>query len=226
MTLLTADFHCHTYRSKDSLLLPGRLLEIARQRGIDRLGVADHNCIVGALETARLDPERVIVGEEIRTTAGELLAYFVHEEVPPGLTPQETITRLRDQGAFISISHPFDGMRRGSWTEATLRAVLPLVDALEVFNSRTWSAGPNRRASTWAAEAGLLRTAGSDAHAASEIGRALVRLPPFQDAESLRAALRSAEILGRHSSPLVHLLSRYACWRKAMGWRPPMTGEP
>ena len=37
MTLLTADFHCHTYRSKDSLLLPGRLLEIARQRGIDRL---------------------------------------------------------------------------------------------------------------------------------------------------------------------------------------------
>jgi len=226
MTLLTADLHCHTYRSKDSLLVPGRLLEIARQRGIDRLGITDHNCILGALEAARLDPERVIVGEEIRTAAGELLAYFMREEVPPGLTPQETIFRLREQGAFISIAHPFDGMRGGGWSEATLRDVLPLVDALEVFNSRTWSARPNQLASARAAEAGLLGTAGSDAHAACEIGRAVVRLPPFRDTESLRAALRSAEIRGRRSTPLVHLLSRYASWRKAAGWHSTMTPEP
>jgi hypothetical protein len=33
------------------------------------------------------------------------------EEVPPGLTPHEAIRRLRDQGAFISVSHPFDTTR-------------------------------------------------------------------------------------------------------------------
>ncbi len=42
------------------------------------------------------------------TTKGEILAAFVTEEIPRGLSPQETIQRLRDQGAFISVSHPFE----------------------------------------------------------------------------------------------------------------------
>ena len=49
------------------------------------------------------------------TTKGEILAAFVTEEIPRGLSPQETIKRLRDQGAFISVSHPFDSWRNGAW---------------------------------------------------------------------------------------------------------------
>lgn len=205
---------------------PERLLAVCRRRGITRLAVTDHNTIHGALQARALDPERVIVGEEIMTTQGELLAFFVEEQVPPGLEPLEAIRRLRGQGAFISVSHPFDALRSGAWSEDDLRVILPHVDALETHNARTWSEAPNRRAAALAAQAGLLATGGSDAHAYVEVGRTTLRLPPFDDAESLRAALTQAEIHHRRSSPLVHLYSRWATYRKALGWAPRASKVP
>ena len=68
------------------------------------------------------------------TTGGEILAAFVTEEMSPFLTPQETIRRLRDQGAFISVAHPLDDHR--GWSLEALEAITPLVDAIEVFNAR------------------------------------------------------------------------------------------
>ncbi len=48
-----------------------------------------------------------------------------------------------------------------------------------------------------------------------------MELAPFEDADGLRQSLATARIRRRRSSPLVHLASRYAVWRKRMGWRPP-----
>jgi len=208
------ELHCHTHASGDSLAEPRRLLAVAKAKGIDRLAITDHNTTSGAVEAAALDPERVIIGEEILTTEGELLAYFLRERVPPGLPPEETIARLRDQGAVIAVSHPFDDLRKGAWREASLSRILPLVDALEVFNARTWESRPNRRAAEWARRAGLPGIAGSDAHASFEVGTAWTRLAPFHDAESFRQALRTARVEGRRSGPWVHLVSRYAAWVK------------
>jgi len=220
MAHLTVELHCHTYHSKDCLLDPVRLLEVCRRKGIDRVAITDHNTIEGALEAVKLDPERVIIGEEIMTTQGELLGYFMKEWIPPDLSPQETISRLRDQGAFISVSHPFDTMRPGSWQEEALREILDLVDAIEVFNARSWTSAANLKASTLAQEVGVLGTAGSDAHASFEVGRTLMSMPIFNDSETLRSALSQAQIHARRSSVLVHLVSRYASFRKALGWSP------
>lgn len=217
--LLTVELHCHTYYSTDSLLSPARLVETCRRRGIDRVAITDHNRIAGALAAAEIDPERVIIGEEIMTTQGELLAFFLTELVPAGLSPQEAISRLRAQGAFISVSHPFDSVRKGAWAPEDLRLILPLVDALEIFNARTLSDEPNRRAGELADQAGLPGTAGSDAHTAMELGRAVMRLPAFDDVEGFRTALGRGRIIGRRSSALVHLASRYATLRKRWGWR-------
>ena len=155
------------------------------------------------------------------TTGGELLAYYVRELVPPGLPPEKTIEVLRQQGAVIGVAHPFDAMRPGHWDEARLRAILPLVDAIEVFNARVAAPAQNRRAAEMAAAAGKPGTAGSDAHAYVEVGRAATRLPTFSDAASLRAALAACEARGRLSPYWVHLLSSYAAWRKKSGWRMP-----
>jgi hypothetical protein len=218
---MQAELHCHTCYSSDSLMLPARILEICRQRGIDKVAITDHNTIEGALKAAELDPERVIIGEEIKTTKGELIAYFVREMIPPGLEPEEVIERLRSQGALISVSHPLDWMRDGAWSMEDLRRIMPLVDALEVFNARSWCSRSNRRAAGLAAGSGLLGTAGSDAHAYSEIGRVIMRMPLFRNAEEMRNALATAHIAGRRSTPLVHLASRYASVRKSLGWHPP-----
>ncbi len=221
MTNINVELHCHTYHSSDSLMLPKQILQACARRGIDLVAITDHNSIAGARETAALNPERVIIGEEILTTEGEILGYFVQEEIPKGLPPMEVVERLRAQGAVISIAHPFDPTRGHRWSMETLETLFPHIDALEVFNARCWNDQPNDQAADIARNAGLLGTAGSDAHAPAEIGRAYLSLPTFSDAESFKEALAHAHTMGRRSVPLVHLYSRYATLRKRFGWTQP-----
>ena len=68
--LYSLEFHCHTHASKDSLTLPADLIAAARRKGIDRVVVTDHNSIAGAREAQAIDPELIIIGEEIMTTKG------------------------------------------------------------------------------------------------------------------------------------------------------------
>ena len=210
MTHLQVEFHCHTIFSKDSLTQPRNLVAACRRKGIDRVVVTDHNTIAGARAAQALDPERVIVGEEIMTTRGEILAAFVSEEIPKGLTPQETIRRLRDQGAFISISHPFDRLRKGGWKEADLLEILPAVDAIEVYNSRCMNPRFNREARQFAEEHNVAGTVGSDAHVTFELGRSLMSLEPFEGPEGLRNVIRNGTPKVRWSPPWIHFTSRYA----------------
>src|SRR5215204_3238485 len=168
---LRVEFHSHTNASKDSLTQPADLIAAAQHKRIDRLIITDHNTIAGARMAQALDPELVIVGEEIMTTRGEILAAFVTEEVPPYLSPVETIHRLKDQGAFISISHPSDKFRSGAWAEEDLLEILPQVDAIEVYNSRCMFPSFNRAAQRFAEKHNIPGTVGSDAHAAFEGGR-------------------------------------------------------
>jgi predicted metal-dependent phosphoesterase TrpH len=220
--VIVVELHCHTCYSKDSLMLPENVLRVSRERGIDKIAITDHNTIAGALRAAEMEPARVIVGEEIMTSKGELIAYFVHQEVPAGLDPEQVIENLRSQGAFIAVPHPLDRMRGGSWSMEDLESILPLVDALEIFNARNWSSKSDRRAAGLAMKADLLGTAGSDAHSYAEIGRVVMRTPVFHNAGEMRLALAKAQIVGRRSTPLIHLVSRYASIQKSLGWRPPI----
>jgi predicted metal-dependent phosphoesterase TrpH len=215
MKPLKVEFHCHTIFSKDSLIQPQMLVDAARRKGIDRLIVTDHNSIDGALEAKRLDPELVIVGEEIMTTRGELLVAFVSEEVPFGLEPLEAIRRLKAQGAFISVSHPFDA-RRG-WKLADLLEIIPLVDAIETFNARCMDGRYNLWAQEFARQRNLAGTVGSDAHSTMELGRATLTVESFADADGLRRVVRSGVEEVRLSSPFIHFTSRYAVTVKKLG---------
>jgi len=212
--MISLEFHCHTRASKDSLTRPADLISAARRKGIDRVAVTDHNSIAGAREARAIDPELIIIGEEIMTTKGEILAAFVQEEIPARLSPQETIKLLKEQGAFISVSHPFDELREGGWMENDLLEILPLVDAIEVYNSRCMFPRFNRRARAFAERHNLAGTVGSDAHAAFEVGRSLLLLDQFSDAEGLRKVIRGATFQVRWSPWWFHLTSRYASMKK------------
>ena len=207
------DFHCHTLFSKDSLAQPANLVRTSRRRGIGRVIITDHNTLTGALAAHVLDPELIIVGEEIKTTRGEILAAYVTEEIPRDLSPQETINRLRDQGAFISVSHPFD-IRSGAWVLDDLLEIAPYVDAIEVFNARCMKPGANQEALRFAYEHNLPGTAGSDAHAAFELGTACVELPQFDGPDELRKVIGQGIVRGQLTPFWVHLFSRYARIKK------------
>ncbi len=211
------ELHSHTRFSKDCIVSPETILMLCEQRGIDRIAITDHDTAEAALAMHAVSPDRVIVGEEIMTTKGELLGYFMRETIPGGLTPDETIRRLRDQGAAISVSHPFDSFRKGAWARDDLMTILPQVDAIEVFNARCLLPADNDKALAFAREYGLRGTAGSDAHSAPEYGRAHLLMQPFTDAASFLDALRTAQVIDRYSSPLVHLNSKTAKWGKKLG---------
>ncbi len=207
---LLVELHLHTNASGDSLIEPQQVIDHCRQVGIDRVAITDHNSIAGALTAKALAPEMVIIGEEIETTQGELLGYYLREGVPAGLAPMEAIKRLRAQGAVISVSHPFDHTRGPRWTYDQLTAIAPHVDALEIFNARCFSNKPNRQAAEFARQQGLPGTAGSDAHSFNEIGRAALHVPSFNHPESFLAALQQAQPQTRLSPAWVHLSSQWA----------------
>lgn len=217
--MLKLEFHCHTNASKDSLSKPKDLIKTARRKGFDRLVITDHNTIQGALAAQKLDPELVIVGEEIMTTCGEILAAFVTEEIPAGLTPQETIKRLKEQNAFISVSHPFDTLRKGAWLESDLLQIIHQVDAIEIFNSRCLNPIFNTQAKAFAEKYNLAGTVGSDAHANFEVGTSAMELNLFQGADGLRKVIRQAKYQTRLSSWFVHFVSRYAFIKKKYDYK-------
>ena len=214
--MITVDFHTHTWHSKDSITDIPKLISRARARGLDRIVVTDHNRLSGALEAHALAPDLVIPGEEVQTSEGEFLAAYVTREVPRGLPPLEALQRLREQGAFVSVSHPFDPQRSG-WSLATLESLVPLVDAIETDNARVFDGKYNHLAREFARKWNLPGTAGSDAHHPSEVGGMVSVMPEFEDAESLKVAIRSAVSQGKVSSPWVHWYSMSARVAKRLG---------
>lgn len=218
--MLSVELHSHTFASGDCLLQPADIIRTCRTRAIDRLAVTDHNTIRGALAVQAAAPDLVIVGEEIMTTQGELLGYFVREEILPGLSPAETIARLRAQGAAISVSHPFDRHRQGAWREPDLAAIAPLVDAIEIFNARALHQADNDRAAAFAQAHGLLGTVGSDAHSARELGRARMFMASAASASDLIAGWALGQARTQLSSPAIHLTSRWATLVKRLRRRP------
>lgn len=193
------DFHSHTMYSGDSTTTPDEFAESLAHAALDVVAITDHNTIDGALALAHQLPCEVIVGEEMRTHAGELIGLFLTERVPQGLPPKETARRIRDQGGIVYVPHPFDEMRNNLRTDAMIElAQAGLIDAIEVLNSKTSLRSLNRRAATFAAEFDLAAGAGSDAHVAEALGAAYLEMPSFSGPQEFLAAMREGQAVGHH----------------------------
>lgn len=172
------DLHCHTSASFDSLASPRSMVAAAVRRGLTHVAITDHDTIAGALEARSAAPEglTVIVGEEIRTSDGDLIAAFLDHAVPPGLSAAETVAAVREQGGLVGIPHPFDRLRGSLGNRSRLgddRRILGIVsqvDWVEAWNARLMVGDGNARAAALAREAGLPGVAVSDAHTTLEVG--------------------------------------------------------
>ena len=215
--MIDLELHSHTHYSRDSLNKLADVVRACRAAGIDRIAITDHSEIRGALRAHELAPDLVIVGEEVKTTQGDLLCLFIHELIPRGVTPEEAIARVHDQGGIIGAAHPLDTWRAGLGYDNVARLGRQL-DFLEVFNARTYEPDKNDAANALAHEIGLPGIAGSDAHLLSEIGTCRVRMRDYSSPQDFLAALREATLITRYSSPLVHLSSRFAAMAHGFGF--------
>lgn len=214
---IKVDLHIHTCYSPDSLTSLEAVIAAARERHLGALAITDHNAIQGALALQCMAPFPIIVGEEILTTEGDIIGLFLHELIPPGLSPAQTIARIHEQDGLVYIPHPFD-YQRSALPGPVLYAILEEVDAIEVLNARTLLPALNERAQRFASEHRLLCGAGSDAHTAAEIGQAYIEIKPFVDKDSFLRNLASATVHGALSLPHVHLFSTWAkIWKRIGG---------
>lgn len=217
MARLRIDMHVHTRLSFDCLSQPEAVVERAARRGIDRVCITDHNEIDAALWLQRRHPDRVIVGEEVKTAERvDVIGLFLRERIPKGTPALETCERIHEQGGIVYVPHPFARGKGGGG--AILRVIEDHIDAMEGFNARLHDATLNERAVQWAQNQGLPIGAGSDAHTLREIGAGRVDVPRHDDTpESFLDALRHGRVGGRASSRLVHVASTWAKVMKKTG---------
>jgi predicted metal-dependent phosphoesterase TrpH/glycosyltransferase involved in cell wall biosynthesis len=197
------DLHMHTNHSHDCATTVDKLLETAKERGLGAIAVTDHNEISGALEAReRANGIKVIVGEEIKTKdQGEVIGLFIEEKIPRGLTLQETISRIRDQGGIVYVPHPFDRMHSVPDYEHLL-SVVEDIDAIEVFNPRVAFSAFNEEAERFAAKYRIVAGAGSDSHVPQGLGSVKIKMRDFDGPDEFLESLRAADIIRKRTSLL------------------------
>ncbi|MCX8031786.1 MAG: glycosyltransferase [Thermoleophilia bacterium] len=200
---ITADLHIHTEFSKDCTTSVEALIATAREIGIGALAITDHNEIQGAFvaqEIAQGDPF-VIIGEEVKTLEGEVIGLFLKELIPGGLSFDETLSLIKEQGGLVYVPHPFDALRTTP-SYRTLVDNLHRIDVIEVYNAKVALSAFNLSAERFAAKYNLVAGAGSDAHILQALGTAMLRMPRFHDPESFMEALWEADVIARRKNLL------------------------
>jgi predicted metal-dependent phosphoesterase TrpH len=206
------DLHTHSSASFDSLSNPMKMMERAVTLGLTHLAITDHERIDGAQRAAGMAPDglQVIVGEEIRSTEGDLIGLFLEDAVAPGMSASDTAAAIHEQGGLVGLPHPFDGFRSSGGSKAgegqeRLEGLAAIVDYVEAHNARAYR-DANPQAGAFADRHGLPGVASSDAHSIMELGIATSALPgPFSTAEELLALLPDAKLLTGRASYYVRL---------------------
>lgn len=231
---LRADFHSHSHYSMDSLLSPQTFINRCVARGVTCIAVTDHNEIEGAFVIRKLAldtnaPLKVLIGEEVKTSEGEIIGLFLREKIARDMSPEDTIRAIHEQGGLAVIPHPYDIFRRSVLTDEAIERVKRDVDAIEGFNCRNILSRHDEKARNLATEVEKPITLGTDSHSPWELGGAQLEIDDFGSPEDLLRVLRGGRIVGKRSVPVVHWLSTYAKIRWRLGLRPtygPRVGAP
>jgi hypothetical protein len=200
MALIRVDCHLHTALSGDAVTTIDELAERVERERLDVVCITDHNVTAAAVHAAeRGIGARVIVGEEIRTTEGDVIGLFLTERVPYVLPLGEAIANIRERGGLVYLPHPFDPGRSTLKPAVSERLCADgVTDVVEVFNAKIEDQQHNRQAAALAARYDLPGGAGSDAHDPEGIGAAYLEMPDFDGPTEFLAALRQASVVGEY----------------------------
>ena len=167
------DLHCHTCYSSDALSSPYNVIKEALKKGLDGIAITDHDTTSGwndAIIAAKELNAILILGEEIKSSKGDILGLFLQEEIKmKGYSPEEVIKEIHRQGGLAIIPHPF--YKPGGFKDDIKKYN---VDGIEVFNAKRPISGPDKKAFNFARQNNLIMTAGSDCHNAGACGYAYV----------------------------------------------------
>jgi predicted metal-dependent phosphoesterase TrpH/SAM-dependent methyltransferase len=209
------ELHVHTKYSYDCTSSFHNLIEACKNKHIDVLGVADHNEIRGAFRLRNLAPFKVLIGQEILTSEGEVVGFFLKESIDSGLSMEETIRRIKRQGGISYLPHPLDmTTRKTSVTNLNLRKTAESVDIIEVHNGRTIIPSDNKKALNLANENQKIMGVGSDAHTIYEIGRNYLEMDDFETSNEFLQSLQRATLVKSTVMPWIFLVTKWQRFKK------------
>ncbi|HJW96597.1 MAG TPA: PHP domain-containing protein [archaeon] len=183
------ELHCHSHYSRgkkiptEGIDSPSDIVKAANALGLDGLALTDHSTNRGwkeAEDEARKLGLLFIPGIEISSREGHIIGLGLNDHIRSGLSAEETIERIREQGAVSVAVHPFDLRRDGTGRLAGK------ADVIESFNSMNLDGFSNRLARRFAEKAGKPMAAGSDAHTKEMVGQCI----NFIDAHDLDSCLK------------------------------------
>jgi hypothetical protein len=188
--MLRVDLHLHSDFSHDGKSSLDELVARARECGLDRIALTDHNTIEGALNIVQMEPELAIAGEEIKTLEGEVIGLFITSRVSPFLAAEDAMDFIHGMGGLTYLPHPLD-RRRSNFRPERVVDLAPRVDIIETYNP--WcDAAANEAAARLADELGKVTATGSDSHSADELGRSWMEMEPYASPEDFLEKLRYA----------------------------------
>jgi len=193
------DLHTHSIASPDGGNSAADYHKIISNGTLDCIAITDHNRIDFAQEMQKSFGDRIIVGEEIMTTAGEIIGLFLSEKVRPGLSPEETIDAIDSQGGLVYIPHPFETLRKGL-DILIIDELKGRIDVIEVYNGRALAQNRSQQAAVWAKLNSIPVAASSDAHGIKGLGKTYSAMAEIPTAKTLIQLLaNSTYVIGRPS---------------------------
>lgn len=168
--MLRIDLHTHSTDSPDGGISRLQYQKALHSGMLDIAAVTDHNSLYFARLLQQEFGNRIIVGEEIMTTAGEIIGLYLEEAVPKGLSPLDTVKRIKQQDGIVYIPHPFETVRSGLPIQA-LDKIVEYVDIVEIYNGRAFFQNKSKQAVVWARMHAKAGAASSDAHGFKGLGK-------------------------------------------------------
>ena len=180
----------HSRFSHDSNTSLEELVARAREVGLDRIALTDHNTAQGSLLLAEMEPGLAIAAEEVKTTDGEVIGLFITRTLKAWQRPEAVMDEIHEMGGLVYVPHPFDRWR-ANFAPHRLVALADRIDIIESYNQ--WAdPGANQAAADIARDLGKPVAYGSDAHSPAELGQSWVEVEPFSGPADLLEKLSRA----------------------------------
>ena len=176
-----ADMHLHSLYSDGTASVREILDHVESATVLDVVAITDHERIDGALRALAMHRDGdysydFVVGEEITTRSGHVLALFITERIPALRPLEETLRAIHAQGGVAIAAHPLAPVPLSVGTRSLRRTrdhedADVGFDALELFNpSYAGRVRQSARAELNRAELRLAGVGNSDAHVLEGIG--------------------------------------------------------
>ena len=188
--MIRVDLHLHSHFSHDGQSSLEELIARAKDCGLDRLALTDHNTVEGALQFVRIAPELAIAGEEVKTLEGEVIGLFITNRISPFMKPEAAMDMIHGMGGLTYLPHPVD-RNRSHFREERVAELADRIDIIETYNP--WcDAAANQAAARLAEDLDKVAATGSDSHSAEELGRSWMEMDEYSGAQDFLEKLRYA----------------------------------